>query len=89
MRTSIIAAMARRIEDPGTIAWDRSMYTYPWSDWLDGQIWELTPGEDFKVSVAAFQAMAHKYARNYDMKIRTKQRDGKLLLQLRTDYNPA
>jgi hypothetical protein len=80
--------MARVIEDPG-VAWDRGMYKYPWSTWLDGQLWELTPGVDFTVPVVNFQAMAHRYANNYDMRIRTKQRDGKLLLQLRTDYNPA
>jgi hypothetical protein len=22
-------------------------YTYPWTDWLDGDIWQLTKGEDF------------------------------------------
>ena len=77
--------MAKPIEDPGTFHWSRDMYKYPWHLWLDGQVWELTPGEDFTVDVVTFQAMAHKYAGNYDMKIRTRQHKGKLLLQLRTD----
>jgi hypothetical protein len=25
-----------------------SQSRYPWESWLDGDIWELTPGEDFK-----------------------------------------
>ena len=25
-----------------------SQSRYPWDSWLDGDIWELTPGDDFK-----------------------------------------
>ena len=77
--------MAKPIEDPGTFHWFRDMYKYPWDKWLDGQLWELTPGLDFTVPIKNFQAMAHKYAGNYDMKIKTKTQGGKFYLQLRTD----
>ena len=31
---------------------------YPWDEWFDGSVWELTPGEDFKGKPATFRASA-------------------------------
>jgi hypothetical protein len=31
---------------------------YPWDSWLDGDIWELTPGDDFKGKADNFRAVA-------------------------------
>ena len=76
--------MARVVEDPG-FAWSHDMYKYPWSTWLDGQLWELTPGVDFKIPLKNFQSMCHKYAGNYDMRVRTKISGGKFYLKLRQD----
>ena len=47
---------------------------YPWDEWLDGQIWQLTRGEDFKCKVLSFR-MAAKYAAvtrglNVDVQVR-------------------
>lgn len=56
-------------------------YAAQWLTWMDGNIWALTPGEDFTESVAAFRAHCYYMARQYEMKIRTKYADGVLYVQ--------
>jgi hypothetical protein len=46
---------------------------YPWSEWLDGGIWELTPGKDFKGKPAAFRANAIAQAKRRDGRARTRR----------------
>src|SRR5439155_12901445 len=36
---------------------------YPWSDWLDGQIWELERGRDFDAKPKTFAQNAHMQAK--------------------------
>jgi hypothetical protein len=52
---------------------------YPWDDWLDGGVWELLPGTDFKGKPATFRASAVAQATRRDGKVRTQriERDGK------------
>jgi hypothetical protein len=66
--------MAERITElPPDVAWNGDGYLYPWSSWLDGSLWKLTPGEDFTVPVATLQAMAHRMARRvYECRLRTR-----------------
>lgn len=35
---------------------------YPWKDWLDGSVWELHQGEDFKVSADSLRTQARVVA---------------------------
>lgn len=51
---------------------------YPWDEWLDGDVWELVPGEDFKGKPATFRASAVAQAARRDGKVRTQriERDG-------------
>lgn len=46
---------------------------YPWDEWLDGSVWELTPGEDFKGKPATFRASALAQAARRDGKVRTRK----------------
>lgn len=43
---------------------------YDWKRWLDGEIWELKEGEDFKTSMSSFRTQAHNAARMRQMKVR-------------------
>lgn len=54
---------------------------YPWDQWLDGQTWELTPGEDFGTSVATFRRVLHSAATARGRKYITRLNDGKLYIQ--------
>lgn len=53
---------------------------YPWSQWLDGQPWELTRGEDFRVSIHSFRTMAARKARELGGRIKSCVADGKLIV---------
>jgi hypothetical protein len=46
---------------------------YPWDEWFDGSVWELTPGEDFKGKPATFRASAVAQAARRDGKVRTRK----------------
>lgn len=45
---------------------------YPWDKWTDGQWWHATPGNDFHISVANFQASLHVRARAIGKRVETK-----------------
>lgn len=45
---------------------------YPWADWLDGRVWELTAGKDFDVTVESFRSTAIGKARDLGGKLRTR-----------------
>jgi hypothetical protein len=57
---------------------------YPWDEWLDGGVWELVPGDDFKGKPATFRASAVAQAARRDGKVRTQRivRDGQERLYL-------
>jgi hypothetical protein len=44
---------------------------YPWQDWLNGQVWELIPGEDFQGKPATFRSVAIGQAKKRGGKVRT------------------
>ena len=62
---------------------------YPWDEWLDGGVWELVPGDDFKGKPATFRASAVAQAARREGKVRTQRidRDGedRLYLQFYRD----
>ena len=43
---------------------------YPWGDWLDGSIWELTMGEDFHIKPESFKTGAQQKARDRNGRLR-------------------
>jgi hypothetical protein len=48
---------------------------YPWNEYLDGGVWELTRGEDFDCSVKSLQGAARNQAgrRSGSVRMRTRQ----------------
>ena len=61
--------MARRVEKfPELVSQSR----YPWDEWLDGSIWELVPGNDFKGNVRTFRSVALGQAKKRGGKVRTR-----------------
>ena len=45
---------------------------YPWGEWMDGGVWELTVGEDVKTNPRNFRVSANAQAKARGGKIRTK-----------------
>ena len=37
-------------------------YLYPWDEWTDGRVWELTQGEDFQCALPSFRQIVYKTA---------------------------
>lgn len=42
---------------------------YPWSEWTDGEIWQVRKGEDFTSDVKTFVQGLYAYAKRHDMKV--------------------
>lgn len=56
---------------------------YEWDKWLNGQVWKLTQGEDFTISVSNFRNSAFVAAGKRDLKVRTttNKADGTVVIQ--------
>lgn len=39
-------------------------FKYPWAEWLDGSVWELTRGIDFQVEVDSLLPQVYTQAKN-------------------------
>jgi len=61
--------MAHKVEQFPAVP-ERSKY--PWNEWLDGGIWELTQGHDFKGRVTAFRSNARTQAKKRGGKVRAR-----------------
>lgn len=48
---------------------------YPWSEWMNGQVWKLTKGIDFNCTVESFTTGCH-YAAKVSGKRAKTRRDG-------------
>lgn len=44
---------------------------YPWSEWLDGHVWRLVPGEDFDVEMESFRSAAYMAAARKKVRVKT------------------
>lgn len=53
---------------------------YPWTEWADGAVWEVSPGIDFSCSLTSFQNMASNYARRHGLRVGTRNTGGGTLL---------
>ena len=54
---------------------------YPWEQWLDGQIWELTRGEDFSSKPETFRRSVYLAAERIDKKVLTRVMGDRLVVQ--------
>ena len=61
--------MARKVDVfPEFIAANR----YPWEEWLDGDVWELSLGQDIKSNPRTFRSSAITQAKQRGGKVRTR-----------------
>ena len=60
--------MARRLEAFPASTGAR----YPWTDWLDGSVWELVHGEDFTSKLPTFRANAQIQAKRRNGRVRSR-----------------
>lgn len=54
---------------------------YAWEQWLDGQAWKLTRGEDFKVEPTTFRLSVYQAAKRYGVKVHTSVQGKDLVVQ--------
>lgn len=81
--------MAQKIDK-----WPESVSTgYPWDEWLDGSIWKLKAGEDFKAKMHTFRSNAGTQARKRGGKLRSRKveenGDEYIVMQLRRSDDNA
>jgi len=71
--------MAEKVDQfPDLIGRGRS---YPWDEWLDGDVWKLTQGEDFTASMSNFRGLVYMKAQDRQLQVRTRVVDGAFYLQ--------
>jgi len=58
----------------------RQKGVYPWEEWLNGEVWELTPGEDIP-SGRSFRASVYRACADRGLRVTTNERDGLLYIQ--------
>jgi hypothetical protein len=58
--------MARRIKN-----WNTPAGRYPWTEWTDGSIWEITFGEDYDVPTENMRVNLHERARLQQQQVKT------------------
>lgn len=62
---------------------------YPWKEWFDGRVWQLTKGEDFNTSVVNFRSQAYIAATKHGLKVRVHANgDDAIVLQARSELDP-
>jgi uncharacterized protein YwgA len=55
-----------------TIEGDYDFDKYPWSQWLDGQTWRLSNGDDFRVKPTTLVGYAKKAAKERGLALDSK-----------------
>ena len=71
--------MARTVK---TMPASRRGQKYPWTEWCDGKIWELTPGEDFECSIDSMRQQAYQAASKMGLSATTREEGGLLYVQV-------
>jgi hypothetical protein len=54
---------------------------YPWDQWLDGQIWQITRGEDFDISTESMRVRLYPAAKARGGSIRTNVKGSTITFQ--------
>ena len=62
----------------------RAGVKYPWDEWLDGQIWELTHGKDFNCVTGNFRSVVYVEAKRRGKKVRASVKENSLVIQARS-----
>ena len=54
---------------------------YPWSEWLNGEVWELEPGVDFDCDPDSMRQQMYQAAAAADLSATTREFEGKVYIQ--------
>jgi hypothetical protein len=55
---------------------------YPWDEWLDGSVWEITPDDVVNGNLSRFAGTARTQAKKREKKVRTRSNGaGNLVIQ--------
>lgn len=73
--------MAQKLEEFDFTASRGGAQKYPWKDWMNGEIYRVTEGEDFEVAARNFRTSLFNAAKRHDLKVRTKQEEGAVVFQ--------
>ncbi len=75
--------MAKKLDKFEFRSFGTSGNSYPWNDWADGNIWQLTKGEDFTAKPQTVAQQARKWAKTNGFKVHVSaEKDGdKVVLQ--------
>ena len=55
-------------------------YKYPYSEWFDGQVWQLRKGRDFQCETSTMHTSLRKIGRSLGYKIRVSQPSDTILV---------
>lgn len=58
-------------------------FSYPWDEWTDGRVWEITRGEDFQVSTRAMYSMIGTHAASHGFTVTKRKRGDSIAFQFR------
>jgi hypothetical protein len=72
-----MARLVAELPDPGRDGKSK----YPWDQWLDGRVWLLEKGEDFRISVPSMQSSVTNAARARGLKVKMRARPEGLYIQ--------
>ena len=56
---------------------------YPWTEWFDGRIWQLTRGTDFRCQAQSMLSIAHAKGKKKRLKVLVACRGDQVILQAR------
>lgn len=68
-------------EELSEFQFDTGVSMYPWAEWLDGKIYKLTKGEDYKSQTDSFRSTAQEHARKRGKVLRTKVTENGIVIQ--------
>jgi hypothetical protein len=57
---------------------------YPWDQLMDGSVWKLSPGDDFRGTAKSFASAARAQGRRRGGTVRTRLIDDYVVLQFRS-----
>jgi hypothetical protein len=60
-----------------------SQAKYPWSDWTDGQVWQIVQGEDFTLSPKSMRMTIAARASTLGLRVRTTVQGNTVTFQFR------
>jgi hypothetical protein len=73
--------MAKRLDEFPPLSNRGTPSKYPWTEWLDGNVWELVPGKDFNCSITTMRSQFAIRARMRGLTFRTTFTGDRLVVQ--------